>query len=126
MEKIIEFGIEEEELKKYLEECLKEKNINYEIKIQEKWTQDYVGVSQYYQLYSLYVDSNKLGIVKEIIKDWENGTIIDEDVEELKNAEDEEQNNRFKIFTKKNFLKYYWAVLIIIAILIIIGIKFTV
>lgn len=55
------------------------------------------------------------------------GKIIEFGIEEeLKNAEDEEQNNKFKIFTKKNFLKYYWAVLIIIAILIIIGIKYTV
>ncbi len=124
MEKIIEFNIDNEELKKYLEECLKGEKINYKIEIEERWTKNYINVSKYYQVYCVYVDSNKLKIVNKFIEDWKNATIIDEDIEELKNSEDEVQSNKFKIFTKKNFLKYYWGGLIIVAILIIIGIKF--
>ena len=58
-----------------------------------------------------------------MIKDFENGIILTGDIEELKEVE-EEDDNRFKIFTKKNFLKYYWGAIIIIGILIIIGAKF--
>ena len=35
MVKVIEFNTEREELKKYLEECLKEENVYYEMKIEE-------------------------------------------------------------------------------------------
>ena len=123
MEKAIEFNIGEEELKKYLEECLTEENIAYEIKIEDRWIQKYKEASKYYQVYCLYVNNNNLDKVKQFIKDFENGTIITEGIEEFKNVEDEE-DNRFKIFTKKNFWKYYWGAIIIIGILIIIGIKF--
>lgn len=124
MEKAIEFNIEKEELKKYLEECLAEENIDYEMKIEDRWIQKYKEASKYYQVYCLYVNNN-LDKVKQFIKDFENGTIIIDDIEEFKNIEDEENNNRFKIFTQKNFLKYYWIAIIIIGILIIIGIKFS-
>lgn len=125
MEKAIEFNIEKEELKKYLEECLAEENIDYEMKIEDRWIQKYKEASKYYQVYCLYVNNNNLDKVKQFIKDFENGTIIIDDIEEFKNIEDEENNNRFKIFTQKNFLKYYWIAIIIIGILIIIGIKFS-
>lgn len=124
MEKAIEFNIGKEELKKYLEECLTEENIDYEIKIEDRWIQKYKVASKYYQVYCLYVNNNNLDKVEQFIKDFENGTIITDDIEEFKNVEDEEDDNKFKIFTKKNFLKYYWGAIIIIGILIIIGIKF--
>ena len=124
MEKAIEFNIGKEELKKYLEECLTEENIDYEIKIEDRWIQKYKEASKYYQVYCLYVNNNNLDKVEQFIKDFENGTIITDDIEEFKNVEDEEDDNKFKIFTKKNFLKYYWGAIIIIGILIIIGIKF--
>lgn len=37
MHKAVEFDIEKEELKKYIEECLNEENIDYEIKIEDRW-----------------------------------------------------------------------------------------
>lgn len=37
MVKVIEFNTEREELKKYLEEWLKEENVYYEMKIEERW-----------------------------------------------------------------------------------------
>ncbi len=124
MEKAIEFNIVEEELKKYLEECLTEENIYYEIKIEDRWIQQSKAASKYYQVYCLYVNNNNLDKVKQFIKDLENATIITDDIEELRNLENEENDNKFKIFTQKNFLKYYWGAIIIIGILIIIGIKF--
>mgnify|MGYP005953614629 CR=1 FL=1 len=123
MEKAIEFEIKNESLKEYLEICLKEDNIDYEIKIEERWVQKYKEASEYYQVYCVYVNSTQIDNVKKYIKDYENGTIITDGIEELENAE-EEKNNKFKIFTFKNFLKYYWMILILIGILIIIGIKF--
>lgn len=124
MEKAIEFNIGEKELKKYLEECLSEKNITYEITIEDRWIQKFHEASKYYQVCCLYVNHNNLNEVKQLIKDYKNGTIITDGIEELKSAEDEENNNRFKIFTEKSFLKYYWGAIVIIGILIIIGIKF--
>ncbi|MCI8760177.1 MAG: hypothetical protein HFJ34_03515 [Clostridia bacterium] len=41
MEKAIEFNISKEELKKYLEECLTEENIEYEIKMKDRWIENY-------------------------------------------------------------------------------------
>ena len=123
MEKAIEFEIKNESLKEYLEICLKEDNIDYEIKIEERWVQKYKEASEYYQVYCVYVNSTQIDNVKKYIKDYENGTIITDGIEELENAE-EEKNNKFKIFTFKNFLKYYWMILILIGILIIIEIKF--
>lgn len=123
MEKAIEFEIKNESLKEYLERCLKEDNIDYEIKIEERWVQKYKEASEYYQVYCVYVNSTQIDNVKKYIKDYENGTIITDGIEELENAE-EEKNTKFKIFTFKNFLKYYWMILILIGILIIIGIKF--
>lgn len=124
MEKAIEFSIEKEELKKYLEECLIEENIDYEIRIEDRWIQQYRNASKYYQVYCLYVDDNNLDKVKQYIRDFENATIITDDIEEFKNVGEEENSNKFEIFTQKNFLKYYFAAIIIIGILIMIGIKF--
>ena len=123
MEKAIEFEIKNESLKEYLERCLKEDNIDYEIKIEERWVQKYKEASEYYQVYCVYVNSTQIDNVKKYIKDYENGTIITDGIEELENAE-EEKNTKFKIFTFKNFFKYYWMILILIGILIVIGIKF--
>ena len=124
MEKAIEFNIGKEELKKYLEECLTEENIDYEIRIEDRWIQQYKQASKYYQVYCLYVSNNNLYKVKQLIKDLDNATIITDDIEEFKNVEEEESDNKFKIFTIKSFLKYYWCAIIIIGILIIIGINF--
>ncbi len=125
MEKAIEFEIKNESLKTYLEECLKEDNIDYEIKIEDRWIQKYKEASKFYQVYCLYVNSDKLEKVKQYINDFENGTIITDGIEELENAEEEKVDNKFKIFTIKNFLKYYWIAIILIGILIIIGVKFS-
>lgn len=127
MEKIAEFNTENEILKKYLEESLSEKDIKYEIKLEERWTQNYIDVSKYYKVYCLYVNSDNINQAKQIIEDFEKAKIITDDIEELKNEEPEnsEENLKNKIFTKKNFLKYYWGAILIIAILIIIGLKFT-
>ncbi len=125
MVKVIEFNTEREELKKYLEECLKEENVYYEMKIEERWLERYKEASKYYQVYCLYVNENNLDKVKQFIKDYENATIITDGIEELKNIEGEKDDNRFKIFTKKKFLKYYYVAMIIVGILIIMAIKFT-
>lgn len=125
MEKAIEFEIENESLKEYLEECLKEDNIDYEIKIEDRWIQKYKEASKYYQVYCLYVNSDKLDKVKQFISEFENGTIITEGIEELENVEEEESDTKFKLFSLKNFLKYYWIAIILVGILIIIGVKFT-
>ena len=120
MEKVIEFNIGKEKLKKYLEECLTEESIDYEIKIEDRWIQKYKEASKYYQVYCLYVNNNNLDKTKQFIKEFEKATIITDDIEEFKNIEDEESNNKFKVFTRKNFLKYYGGAIIIIGILIII------
>ncbi len=125
MVKVIEFNTEREELKKYLEEWLKEENVYYEMKIEERWLERYKEASKYYQVYCLYVNENNLDKVKQFIKDYENATIITDGIEELKNIEGEKDDNRFKIFTKKKFLKYYYVAMIIVGILIIMAIKFT-
>ena len=36
MKKVVEFKVSEESFKKYLEECLNEEKINYEIKLEER------------------------------------------------------------------------------------------
>ena len=123
MEKVIEFNVTREELKEYLEECLREENIEYEIKVEDRWSQHYKDASKYYQVYCLYVNNSSLNKVKQFIEDFDNATVVTDDIEELKNVE-EETDNRFKIFTKKNFLKYYWCAIIIIGLLIIIGLTF--
>ncbi len=125
MVKVIEFNTEREELKKYLEEWLKEENVYYEMKIEERWLERYKEASKYYQVYCLYVNENNLDKVKQFIKDYENATIITDGIEELKNIEGEKDDNRFKIFTKKKFLNYYYVAMIIVGILIIMAIKFT-
>ena len=108
-----------------IEECLKEENVYYEMKIEERWLERYKEASKYYQVYCLYVNENNLDKVKQFIKDYENATIITDGIEELKNIEGEKDDNRFKIFTKKKFLKYYYVAMIIVGILIIMAIKFT-
>lgn len=124
MEKAIEFNIKNNELKKYLEECLTEENIDYEIKIEDKWLQKYEEASQYYQVYCLYVNSNNLEKIERFMEDFKNGSIITEGIEEFSNIDEKENDDRFKIFTFKNFLKYYWIAIIIMGILIIIGARF--
>ena len=119
MEKVIEFNLEEKQLKEYIEESLKEKNINYEIKVEDRWIQRYYDASKYYQVYCLYVDKNYLNEVKNIIRDFEEAVIVTEDIEELQGEED--NDNKYKIFTLKNFLKYYWVLLIIIVLIIILS-----
>jgi len=95
------------------------------MKIEERWLERYKEASKYYQVYCLYVNENNLDKVKQFIKDYENATIITDGIEELKNIEGEKDDNRFKIFTKKKFLKYYYVAMIIVGILIIMAIKFT-
>ena len=124
MEKVIEFNIENEEQKRYLEECLTQENINYEMKIEERWIQKFKNASKYYQVYCLYVNDNDLDKVKQFVKDYDNGTIITDNIEELKNIEDEENDNKSRSFTLKDFLKYYWGAIILIAIVIIIVANF--
>lgn len=124
MEKVIEFNVDREDLKKYIEECLTEENIDYEIKMEDRWIEKYEQASKYYKVYCLYVNNSNLEKVEKIVKDFQNATIVTDDVEEFRNIEEEDDDNRFKIFTKKNFLKYYYGAIIIIGILIIIGIKF--
>lgn len=125
MEKIVEFDLKNKELKQYLEKCLTEENIEYELKIEEKWIQGFHNPSHYYQVYSVYVNSDKRDRVEKIINNFENGIIITDSIKELENAEDEEENNLLKKFTVKNFIKYFFGVLIIIGILIIIVSKLT-
>ena len=122
MEKVIEFNIKRNDLKEYLEECLREENIEYEIKIEDRWIQRYKNASKYYQVYSLYVNNSSLNKVKQFIEDFNNAEVVTENIEELKNAE-EETDNKFKIFTMKNFLKYYWCAIILMGLLIIIFIS---
>ena len=124
MIKAVEFNVNEGDFKKYLEECLSEKNINFEIKTEDRWIQKFKDASKYYQVYCLYVDNNDINLVKQFIRDYENGTIITDKVKEFKNSSNEQNDNRYKIFTKKNFLKFYYGALIIIGLLIIIGISF--
>lgn len=123
MEKAIEFNINDNELKKYLEESLIEEKIDYEIRIEDRWIQHYRQASEYYQVYCIYVDSNYLDNVRKLIEDFENATIITDGIEEHKNIE-EQTDEKYKKFTIKNFLKYYWCAIIIIGILIVIGVKF--
>lgn len=127
MEKATEFNIDQTSLKEYLEECLTEQNINYEIKIEDRWIQQYKNASKYYQVYCIYVDHNNLDKVNKLLNDFKNATIITDNIEELKDIENEEENDKniFKFFTLKNFLKLYWLAIIIMGILIVIGLKFS-
>lgn len=124
MYKIFEFNLDEIELKKYLEECLKEENINYKIEIEDRWIQKFKEASKYYQVYCLYVSNEDKNKAEKIINDYQNATFITDDIEELKNIDIEEEDSRFKTFTPINFLKYYWLAILIIGVLIFIGIKF--
>ena len=127
MEKATEFSIDQTSLKEYLEECLTEQNINYEIKIEDRWIQKYKNASNHYQVYCIYVDYNNLDKINKLLDDFKNATIITDNIEELKDIEDEEENDKniFKFFTLKNFLKLYWLAIIIMGILIVIGLKFS-
>ena len=125
MKKAIEFNIKDEELKKYLEDCLKENKIEYEIKIEDRWIQKFKQASKYYQVYCIYVNSSDLNKAKDFVTDFEKGRIVADNIEELKNAKEDEVDNRFKKFTIKNFLKYYWIALLVIGIIMIIAMKYT-
>ena len=121
MEKVIEFNLKEKQLKEYIEESLKEKNINYDMKVEDRWIQRYYDASKYYQVYCLYVDKNYLNEVKNIIRNFNEAVIVKKDIEELQEEnEDNKDDNKYKFFTIKNFLKCYWILLIIIATVIII------
>ncbi len=67
MEKAIEFNIGKEELKKYLEECLTEENIDYEIKIEDRWIQLYKEACKYYHVYCIYFNYIYLVKLKQFI-----------------------------------------------------------
>lgn len=124
MKKVVEFKISEESFKKYLEECLNEEKINYEIKLEERWIQKFKSASKYYQVYCLYVNDSDIDKVLKFIDDFENGDIVSDGVEELNEEEENNEENISNKFTIKSFLKYYWLALLIIGILIIIGSKF--
>lgn len=124
MKKVVEFKVSEESFKKYLEECLNEEKINYEIKIEERWIQKFKSASKYYQVYCLYVNDSDIDKVLKFIDDFENGDIVSDGVEELNEEEENNEENISNKFTIKSFLKYYWLALLIIGILIIIGSKF--
>ena len=61
----------------------------------------------------MYVNSNDLDKVKQFIKDFENGTIINDDIEEFKNVEDEaiievdivKKQNKRKFMTQSHMSK---------------------
>ena len=124
MKKVVEFKVSEESFKKYLEECLNEEKINYEIKLEERWIQKFKSASKYYQVYCLYVNDSDIDKVSKFIDDFEKGDIVSDGVEELKEEEENNEENISNRFTIKSFLKYYWLALLIIGILIIIGSKF--
>ena len=125
MEKVIEINKDRVELKEYLEECLTEEKIDYEIKIEGRWIQHFKQASEYYEVYCIYVNDNNINKVNKFVEDFEKATIITDDIEELKNVEEEEEDdNELKTFTRKNFLIYYWCAIIVVGILIAIGIKF--
>ena len=124
MKTVVEFKVSEESFKKYLEECLNEEKINYEIKLEERWIQKFKSASKYYQVYCLYVNDSDIDKVSKFIDDFEKGDIVSDGVEELKEEEENNEENISNRFTIKSFLKYYWLALLIIGILIIIGSKF--
>ena len=89
MDKIFEFKVQDERMKKYLEECLAEDKIEYEIKIEDRWLSRARGMSERYQVYCLYANSDKLDTIKQYVKDFENGEVITDGIEELENADEE-------------------------------------
>ena len=122
MEKVIEFNLNDNALKNYLVECLEEKNITYEIKIEDRWIQKFKNPSQFYQVYCLYVKKEDLTSVEEIINNYKNAEIITDDIEELKDIENEEDDYS-KDATKRSLFKFYLAAIVLLGILIIIGIN---
>ena len=93
--------------------------------MKKTWIQRYKDASKYYQVYCIYVNGNDLDKTKKYIEDYENGIIITDGIEEFKDIKDEENDDRFRIFSIKKFLKFYWLAIVIIGILIISGIKLT-
>lgn len=121
MEKAIELNIKDEELKKYFEDRLKEDNIKYEINIEDRWIQKYKDASKFYQVYCIYVTSNNVEKVKQFMKDFENGTIVTEGIEEFQNIDEEENIETSSSFTIIDLLKFFGGAIILIGIAIIIG-----
>ena len=124
MERAIEFNKENEELKKYFEDCLKDANIDYLIKVEDRWIEHYHNPSEFYQAYCIYVNSTDTEKIKQFMRDYENATIITDEIEELQNINEEENEEISEKFTFKNLLNSFWIFLIIIGIVtIIVGIS---
>ena len=116
MDKIFEFNVQDERLKKYLEDCLTEDKIEYEFKVEDRWLYSNKGQSEHYQVHCLYANNEKLDIIKQYVKDFENGEIITEGIDELENA-DEEKNKKSKIFIVKKIVAYIFTAMFAIAFL---------
>ena len=116
MDKIFEFNVQDERMKKYLEECMTEDKIEYEFKVEDRWYPRVKGSVNHYQVYCLYANSDKLDIIKQYVKDFENGEIITDGIEELENSE-EEKNKKNKIFIIKKILAYIFVAMFAITIL---------
>lgn len=125
MEKAIEFNVNQEQLREYLEECLTEQNVNYEMKIEERWIEGRKQASKYYNVYCLYVNKNNLKNVEKLVKKFENGKIVTSNIEELNNSEEskseekEDIENWSRAYNVKKFIKYYFLALLLIGIAII-------
>lgn len=120
MEKAIEINVNEKELKDYLEECLAEENINYEVRIEDRWIERFKEASKYYQVYCIYVDSNYLEKVEKMINDFKNATIITDGIEELKDIEkDDETYNKSN--REKFLIGFFWTLIIINVLIAIIA-----
>ena len=117
MDKIFEFNIQDERMKKYLEECMTEDKIEYEFKVEDRWYPRVKGSVNHYQVYCLYANSDKLDIIKQYVKDFENGEVITDGIEELEN-EDEEKNK--KNLNLNKILAYISATMILIALFAVI------
>ena len=115
MDKIFEFNVQDERLKKYLEDCLTEDKIEYEFKVEDRWYPRVKGSVNHYQVYCLYANNEKIDIIKQYVKDFENGEIIIDGIEELENA-DEEKNK--KILNLNKILAYISVSMMLIVFLV--------
>ena len=107
----------------WLEELLKRDNIPYKNEIEEYWVG--IRIPKYRQKLKVFIPQKYKNIVQKYIKKYENPKLVDsQNVEELKNVNDDENNVEIKKYNKiKNrFFKYYICFLIIVVILIIIAI----
>ena len=118
MNKIFEFNIQDERMKKYLEECMTEDKIEYEFKVENRWYDrfDRLNNRQVYknnQVYCLYANNDKYDKIKQYVKDFENGEIITDGIDELENADEEKSK---KILNLNKILAYISATMILIAL----------